>query len=277
MKAWLSCPLKFKFRYVDGIKSPTTPSLFLGKRVHAGLEFFYRHLQDGEHLTTGDVLRHMAEQWQDAVVAEGMFFDSADDEPALRQQAAALVDAYLDARDPDEGHPIAVEAPLRCPLIDPVGETDLGISLLGYVDLVLDSPVGLVIIDFKTAGRSSPPLEIVHELQLSCYAYALRQMFGRKEGELQIRSLIKTKTPKIETHQYPPRSDMHFRRLPHLGRGEPSRTLFTCQVQMSRSLRGLAADSYGLRVRFLTGHPAVHPAELRARRGSCREAHRSQM
>ena len=34
---WLSRPLKFKLRYVDGIKEPTAASVFLGKRVHDGL------------------------------------------------------------------------------------------------------------------------------------------------------------------------------------------------------------------------------------------------
>ena len=50
-------------------------------------------------------------------------------------------------------------------------------------------------------------------MQLSCYAYAFRQVFGQMEQELQIRSLIKTKTPKVETHRYPARDDRHFRRL----------------------------------------------------------------
>jgi hypothetical protein len=56
-------------------------------------------------------------------------------------------------------------------------------------------------------------LDIVHEVQLSCYAYAFRQVFDQTEQELQIRSLIKTKTPKVETDRYPARDDRHFRRL----------------------------------------------------------------
>ena len=38
---WLSCPLKFRLKYVEGMQVPTSPNLFLGKRVHAGLEVFY--------------------------------------------------------------------------------------------------------------------------------------------------------------------------------------------------------------------------------------------
>jgi len=85
--------------------------------------------------------------------------------------------------------------------------------MFGFVDLILETPTGMTIVDFKTAARSSAPLEISHEVQLSCYAYAFRHVFGATERELQIRSLIKTKTPKIETHRYPARGDAHFRRL----------------------------------------------------------------
>lgn len=213
LNTWLTCPLKFKLRYVDGIKEPTSPSLFLGKRVHDGLEFYYRHIQAGEHVSSADVSQHISESWDEAVAAEDMEFDSSEDEVALNRQTIGLVEAYLDTRDTNEAFPIAVEMPLECPLVDPETGDDLGIALFGFVDLILETPTGMTIVDFKTAARSSAPLEISHEVQLSCYAYAFRHVFGATEQELQIRSLIKTKTPKIETHRYPARDDKHFRRL----------------------------------------------------------------
>ena len=56
-------------------------------------------------------------------------------------------------------------------------------------------------------------MEISHEIQLSSYAWLYRQISGRKEAGLEIRSLIKTKVPKCEFHPYAARSDAHFRRL----------------------------------------------------------------
>ena len=70
-----------------------------------------------------------------------------------------------------------------------------------------------MIADFKTAARSSEPMEITNEIQLSSYAWLHRQITGQQEGGLEIRSLIKTKTPKVEFHPYPARTDVHFRRL----------------------------------------------------------------
>ena len=70
-----------------------------------------------------------------------------------------------------------------------------------------------MIADFKTAARGGAPLEITHEIQLSSYAYLFRELEGRSEAALEIRSLIKTKCPKIEFHRYPAREEAHLRRL----------------------------------------------------------------
>ena len=99
------------------------------------------------------------------------------------------------------------------PLVDPKTGEDLGIPLLGIVDLVLDGAAGPTIIDFKTTSRSAPPHEITHEVQLSCYAWLFRQSTGQQESGLEIRSLVKTKQPQMQTHRYPARRDLHFARL----------------------------------------------------------------
>ena len=72
----------------------------------------------------------------------------------------------------------AVKTDVEAPLIDPQTGEDLGIPLLGVLDLVLDYEAGPLICDFKTSGRSSEPIEILHEIQLSSYAYLFRQAAG---------------------------------------------------------------------------------------------------
>jgi CRISPR/Cas system-associated exonuclease Cas4 (RecB family) len=212
LSTWLTCPLRFKLRYLEGVEEPTSPSQFLGQRVHDALAYVYRHRQHGQHVTADEVGEYIVTTWDDAADEERMEFDSVEVEIALRKQAIGLVHAYL-SQQCDEESPIAVEMPLECPLVDPITGEDLGIRLLGIVDLVLDSPLGATVIDFKTSSKSSAPLEVAHEIQLSCYAYVFRHTFGVTEHELQIRSLIKTKKPKIEVHPYPARGDTHFRRL----------------------------------------------------------------
>ena len=210
---WLGCPLRYQLRYVYGIRSPPTPSMFVGKCCHSGLEGWYRHRQLGITLSSEDVAKRMVDGWDEAVAEEGVRFKTEADEMKAKLQAVDLVAAYLAHVPEDEPRPLAVEAKMEYPLIDPFTGEDLGIPLLGIVDLVLDEQPGPIIADFKTAARGGTPAEITHEIQLSSYAYLFRQLDGRKEAGLEIRSLIKTKTPKIEFHHYPARSDVHFKRL----------------------------------------------------------------
>jgi len=213
LNCWLACPLKFKARYLDGIKSPTTPNLFLGKQVHAALEHFYRHRMLSITLEPGEVTAWIGKTWEQAAAEEEMVFKSEADEAALKPQANVLVMAYLESVPAAEPRPIAVEVTMEAPLVDPVTGENLGIPLLGIVDLIAGGEDGASIVDFKTAARSAPPFEVTHEIQLSSYSYLFRKISGQPESSLEIRSIIKTKTPKVDTCGYSARSNIHFRRL----------------------------------------------------------------
>lgn len=210
---WLKCPLAFRLRYIDGVSTPTNPNMFVGKVVHSGLESWYRHRQLGIALEADDVARRIADEWDQGVVDEDVSFGSADEEQKFRRQAADLVSAYVGQLPPDEGRPLAIEAAMESSLVDPRTGEDFGISLVGIVDLIVDDEDGPVIADFKTSSRSSSPMEISHEIQLGAYSYLFRHAAGREEAGLEIRSLIKTKTPKIEFHRFAARSEAHFGRL----------------------------------------------------------------
>jgi len=213
LNCWIKCPLAFRLRYLDGIKTPPNANLFVGKVVHSSMELWYRHRQLGIAIEAADITRRLVESWGRAAEEEGMTFASAAEEKVLQEQALGLVAAYLNQVPVDEARPMAVETTLEMPLIDPSTGENLGIPLLGIVDLILDESEGPMVADFKTSSRSSESLEITHEIQLSSYAWLFRQVQGRSEAGLEIRSLIKTKLPKVEIHRYPARTDAHFRRL----------------------------------------------------------------
>ncbi len=128
-------------------------------------------------------------------------------------EVAALLRRYVADLPDEEPRPLAVEAVLEQPLVDPRTGEGFGVPLLGVVDLVLGGKAGPTIVDFKTSSRSAPPHEITHEVQLSCYAWLFRQSTGQQEAGLEIRSLVKTKTPQVQTHRYPARRERHFGRL----------------------------------------------------------------
>jgi len=213
LNCWLSCPLKFRFTYIDGIRQPTTPSLFLGRVCHSAMETLYRHRQLGVILGAEEITRRMLEGWGQAMDEDGMSFDDAGEEQALQKQAVDLVTAYIRQMPADEPRPLAVEVAVEAPLVDPVTGENLGLPMVGVMDLVLDNPGGPLVCDFKTTARSGEPLETAHEVQLTSYALLFRHSQGQDEGGLEIRSLVKTKTPKVEYHAYSARTEVHFRRL----------------------------------------------------------------
>ena len=172
----------------------------------------YRHRQLGVTLGAEEVMAKMLDGWAGLIDEGSVDFNTVADEQALQKQACELVKAYL-AYAPTFEKPSAVEVALETPLVDPDSGENLGMPLVGVIDLVLDSGRGPLICDHKTAARSSEPMEISHEVQLTTYDWLYRQVTGKSEAGLEIRSLIKTKTPKVEFHPYAARTDTHFRRL----------------------------------------------------------------
>jgi hypothetical protein len=167
LNSWLACPLKFKLKYLDHVSTPSTPPLFVGKACHAGLELFYHHRMLSVTLKPTEVAGRLEASWNGMLADEDIAFESPEEEQATKRQTGNLIRAYLAYIPRDESRPLAVEAALESPLVDPTTGEDLGIPLVGIVDLILDAPTGPLIADFKTAARSSPPLEITHEVQLS--------------------------------------------------------------------------------------------------------------
>jgi putative RecB family exonuclease len=213
LNMWLACPLKFRLKYIDGIETPPSPALFLGKAVHLGMELYYRHRQLGVTLAASEVTSRLVEAWGQAAVDEKLSFETVADEQACQAQAVLLVTTYLEQLAGNEPAPLAVEVAAEAPLVDPQTGEDLGIPLVGVMDLVLPDAAGPVIADFKTTGRSGEPLEVAHEVQLSCYSYLFRRASGVPEGSLEIRNLVKTKVPKVQFHRYAARDERHWRRL----------------------------------------------------------------
>ena len=124
-----------------------------------------------------------------------MDFDSTDDEKAMRQQVADLVRVYLDNVPKDE-KPLAVEVAAEAPLVDPITGEDLGMPLVGILDLCWTAKPGRSL-RFQDGGKVQRTDGNQQRDPTVHYAWLHRQITGQQEGGLEIRSLIKTKVPKM--------------------------------------------------------------------------------
>jgi hypothetical protein len=188
LKCWLSCRLKFFFRYVQQILKPPTPALHLGGVVHLVLQAWNMARWKRQVFELQRFRKVFDEGWEDQLTK----IDWEDEEPAQKNTAWSLLETYF-KETPIKANemPEAVEAPI---------ETDLakyGLpTLIGVLDLVR---AGGRIVDFKTDGKTPSAEDSMHqnELQLSCYSVLYRDATGKREAGLELHHLIKTKTPKI--------------------------------------------------------------------------------
>jgi len=212
LSLWLKCPLAFKRRYIDGWKTIPSPALFVGKVTHAVLAHVYR-LRKAEQVCSPDALPQIvADGWKFAMENDPPYFEDTASEEKSRFQILDLATAYLTSTPIQKETPIAVENRYEVPLVDPLTGEDFGIPIVGIVDLVLQEDCGGVIVDFKTASTSSMSA-LQHELQLTAYAYCFREATEQNELRCEVRQLVKTKTPKVNVHRFPTRSDEHFSRF----------------------------------------------------------------
>ena len=113
LNQWLTCPLAFKFKYVDGIFPPASLGLFLGKQVHDGLNLYYLYRKINVTLACSDVIQHLTENWDEAAQRDRVVFQSLDEEAKLKRQLVELIRAYLAALPPDEPTPTSWTARTR--------------------------------------------------------------------------------------------------------------------------------------------------------------------
>lgn len=74
LNLWLKCPLAFRLRYIDGVRSPVGTAQFLGKMVHHGLECFYRQRQQGIIISPSELTLCVLEEWERAATHDDVQF-----------------------------------------------------------------------------------------------------------------------------------------------------------------------------------------------------------
>ena len=77
LNLWLKCPLAFRRRYIDGVMTPPSASLFVGKVVHDVLDGIYRCASVGAYTTPDDVSTFVEISWQRAMESQPCVFNDA--------------------------------------------------------------------------------------------------------------------------------------------------------------------------------------------------------
>lgn len=163
VSTYRSCPLKWKFRYVDKIPDKPRSFFSFGKSVHAGLEFLFTKRENWP--TLDQLLEHYRSQW----LREG--YESPAQEKWFFQEGDRILRGFYARQKPESTNVLDVELKFTIGIE--------GIPVMGYIDRVDLTPKGgLSIIDYKT-GKAFDKSRVRTDPQLTLYQIACAQLFGK--------------------------------------------------------------------------------------------------
>ena len=195
VRTFQNCPLKYRFRYVDGLEEDcVSSSLIFGSAIHSALEFYFTQQLSGEALPTRDTLLDVYQQsWRDRS-EENVEFGKTETADSLHGMADRMLQKFLDSDlTQPEGRIIGIEEQFRGVLIPGLPD------LLGYVDLLLETDDAIVVRDFKTSRSAWDQGQATDQSdQLLLYADLVRKVMPGKQLRLQFAVITKAKDPKVQ-------------------------------------------------------------------------------
>jgi putative RecB family exonuclease len=177
VNAYLGCPLKYRFQYIDKIPRPW--------RVKERLA--------GRSADMAEVLKVFDADWY-AQNVEPLVFSERESKDSLAEKGRAMLQLYMESVNGTM--PVAVEQPFELDLADPETGELLDVRIRGIIDLV---EADQTLVDLKTAGRTLEQGGLERHLQLSTYALAFLLQHGGIP-KLRLDMLLKTAKPRLERH-----------------------------------------------------------------------------
>jgi RecB family exonuclease len=164
-----TCPLKYRFAYLDKLPCEPSPQLSWGSSIHAALEFWWsRKLPEPPPVE--DLLQALYERWDDS----GFETMARDEKLKWYRYAQDVLRRHHERFAPTYAPAVASEAWF---------ELDLGDDLVvvGSIDHVQRTPSGgLGIVDWKTNRQAKSRRQVAGSLQLAIYTLACVELWGHE-------------------------------------------------------------------------------------------------
>lgn len=188
---FMRCPMQWKLRYIDGIKTPPSAAAVKGTATHEGVESIYLEKKD-----TGTFSPSTAVEKAVTVIdrADGIEDWGAKGKDGARDTVAGAVSMYIREKLADkvpQDHIEGIEVEAVWSGVSPSGRM---FDMKGYIDLLLRDKV----VDLKTTSRKKTGRDPQHALQVGFYAMAV----GKQVVELQ--NIVTVASPYIQIDQDSP-------------------------------------------------------------------------
>jgi putative RecB family exonuclease len=185
MGTFTSCPLAFRFAYIERLPEPPSAPASKGTLVHLALQHLMWRPPSERTIEAAltDLERARAELEADPEFSELEL--SADEWQQFNADAEAIVRRYFEMEDPRDVTVLGVE--LRV-----TAQTTDGVTIRGIIDrLELDADGELVVTDYKTGSAPSEGWEQKSLAGVHVYSLLCERMFGRRPARVQLLYLSK--------------------------------------------------------------------------------------
>jgi putative RecB family exonuclease len=185
MSTFTSCPLAFRFSYIERLPEPPSAPASKGTLVHLALQhLMWRPAADRTiEAALVDLARASEELASDPEFSELEL--SAEEWASFNADAEVLLRRYFEIEDPRTITVLGVE--LRV-----TAETADGVVIRGIIDrLELDADGELVITDYKTGREPGEGWEQQSMAGIHIYSLLCERMFGRRPKRIQLLYLSK--------------------------------------------------------------------------------------
>ena len=167
---YLECPLKYKFRYIDGLKEKPKSALSFGDSVHKAIAFFF-----GSKLPNPPAMEEVNDYYKKAWVKEG--YKDEEEESQYFEYGKTIITDFYEKHTHPYKVPLGVEHDIRFEL-DGIKVR----AIMDRIDKIGDDKVE--IIDYKTSKAPFSLSDLADEPQLSMYQFAVEKEMGLKVEKL---------------------------------------------------------------------------------------------
>ena len=179
MGCYTSCPLAFKFSYVQRLPEPPSMPASKGTLVHLALQHLHWRPPADRTIEAALLdLRRASRELEGDAEFSGLEL-TAEQLEQFRADAEVLVRRYFELEDPTRVRPIGLELKL---------EASIGsLTLRGIIDrLELDADGELVVTDYKTGKVPGQTFEQTRLGGVHFYAFLCEQVFGKRPARIQL-------------------------------------------------------------------------------------------
>lgn len=168
LNSYKTCPLKYKFQYIDKIKTLKSKEAVFGTLIHSTLNFV--HTPGILSPSMEQALDHFSKNWNSDV------FENELEERAAFSQGVEIIRRYYNDNDIAKVNIVALESPFQIKLGEHV--------VSGIIDRIDRTDDGYEIVDYKTAKKMPSQEKVDNDIQLTIYLLAFLERYPEERKAL---------------------------------------------------------------------------------------------